>query len=136
MRRKLCLAIACVSILGCFCMRGGAIDASASNNVSVEAMIMRASGSFNMSVGAYRRTVADIVFPLAAGETVHIRANYTPEDASLDFGLIDSDGIFHYITVTTGSIDATIKVPENGNYTFAIRNNTGTEVMVSGIINY
>lgn len=136
MRRMLCLALVCVSIVGCLCMNVGAVDISASNNAYEENAITRASGAFNMTVGAYKRTAADTDFPLAAGETVHIRANYAPEDASMDFGLIDPEGIFHYITVTTGSIDVSIEVPENGNYTLAIRNNSGTTVKVSGFVNY
>ncbi len=136
MRKMMCLAMISVSIMGCLCMNAGALNVSNSNSTSVEDMVMRASGSFNMSVGAYRRTVADTAFPLAAGETVHIRANYAPEDASMDFGVIDPDGIFHYINVTTGSIDVTIEVPESGNYTLAIRNNSGNTVKVSGFVRY
>ena len=115
-------------------MSAGAVDIAASENGAF--VVMRASGSFNMSVGAYERTAANTTFPLAARETVHIRANYAPEDASMDFGLIDPDGIFHYINVTTGTIDVTIEVPENGNYTLAIRNNSGNTVKVSGFVNY
>ena len=125
MRRILALILVCVSVIGCLCSNAGAIgDTGIGKKASAveEQMIMRASGSFNMNVGAHRKTAADTSFPLAAGETVHIRANYAPENASLDFGLIDPDGIFHYINVNTGSIDVTIEVPENGNYTFAIRN--------------
>lgn len=138
MRKMLCLALAFVSLISCLYMNAGAVDISASDldNVSVGVAIMRASGSFNMSVGAYRRTVADTDFPLAAGETVHIRANYAPEDASMDFGLIDPDGIFHYINVTTGTIDVTIEVPKNGNYTLAIRNNSNVDVKASGFVRY
>lgn len=136
MRRILRLALVCVSVMACLCTNAGAIESSDSNNVSVESVVMRASGSFNMNVDAHRKTVADTVFPLAAGETVRIRANYAPEDASVDFGLIDPEGIFHYINVTTGTIDATINISENGNYTFAIRNNSGKMIKVSGIIRY
>nr|WP_325298900.1 hypothetical protein [uncultured Dysosmobacter sp.] len=134
MRRIVCLVMVCVSIFNCFCMSAGAVDIAASENGAF--VVMRASGSFNMSVGAYERTAANTTFPLAARETVHIRANYAPEDASMDFGLIDPDGIFHYINVTTGTIDVTIEVPENGNYTLAIRNNSGNTVKVSGFVNY
>lgn len=136
MRRILCFVLACMSIFSCLFISAGAVEVFESNSVPVETMIMRASGSFNMSVGAYRKTVADTSFPLAAGESVRIRANYAPEDASMDFGLVDSEEVFHYITVTTGSIDATITVPESGNYTLAIRNNSGVTVKVSGIVNY
>ena len=54
----------------------------------------------------------------------------------MDFGLVDPEGVFHYFTVTGGSIDKTIRVSESGNYKFAIRNNSGVTVKVSGIINY
>ena len=136
MRRILCLTIACVSIMGCLYINAGAMDITTSDNISAETTSIRASGSFNMSVGAYERTASDIVFPMAAGETVRIRANYDPEDAKMDFGLIDPDGIYHYITVTTGSIDATIEISENGNYRLAIRNNSAHKVRVSGFVKY
>ena len=51
-------------------------------------------------------------------------------------GLVDSEGIFHYINVTTGSIDKTIEVPENGSYTLMIRNNSSKTVVVTGIVRY
>jgi hypothetical protein len=73
---------------------------------------------------------------MSAGETVRIRANYSPENASLDFGLVDSNEKFHYINVTTGSIDKTIEIPENGDYTLAIRNNSSKSVKVTGDVRY
>ena len=75
-------------------------------------------------------------FYLAAGETVTISASYTPKNASVDFGLIDKDNTFHYINTTSGSINETIRVPLNGNYFFAIKNNSGTSITVTGTINY
>lgn len=136
MRKILCLVLACVVSFGCFCTNTGAADVPTLENTPEETVIMRASGSFNISVGAYKKTVADTAFPLAAGETVRIRANYAPEDVSMDFGLVDLEEVFHYINVTSGSIDATIEVPENGNYTFAIKNNSGYTVKVAGFVNY
>lgn len=67
---------------------------------------------------------------------MNISAVYAPENSSMDFGLVDTDDVFHYFTVTGGSIDKTIRVSESGNYKFAIRNNSGVTVKVSGIINY
>lgn len=139
MRRFFGVFLACVSMIGCLCMNATAFDASIDvpeTNDTVEVAAMRATGAFNMTVGAYRKTAADKDLPLAAGETVNIRANYEPEDASMDFGLVDPDGVFHYVNVTTGSINKTIKVPENGNYTLAIRNNSGVSVEVSGFVKY
>ena len=63
-------------------------------------------------------------------------SNYSPENASLDFGLVDSNEKFHYINVTTGSIDKTIEIPENGDYTLAIRNNSSKSVKVTGVVRY
>ena len=80
--------------------------------------------------------ISESSFLVGSRETVRIRANYSPEDASLDFGLIDSEGVFHYINVTTGSIDKTIEVPENGSYTLMIRNNSSKSVIVTGIVRY
>lgn len=44
--------------------------------------------------------------------------------------------IFAYINVTTGSIDKTIEIPENGDYTLAIRNNSSKSVKVTGVVRY
>ncbi len=60
----------------------------------------------------------------------------SPFSASLDVGLIAPDGNFYYFSVNDGIIDETIQVNESGNYTFQIRNNSGTEVKVSGFVNY
>ena len=45
-------------------------------------------------------------------------------------------GNLHYINVTTGSIDKTIEIPENGDYTLAIRNNSSKSVKVTGVVRY
>ncbi len=71
-----------------------------------------------------------------AGETVTIKASYAPFDASVDFGLVDSDGVFHYINITIGSIDETIQINKSGKYTLQVRNNSDGEVKVSGFVNY
>lgn len=68
----------------------------------------RATGSFSMSIAAKTKSLAESSFSLAAGETVTIKASYIPFDASVDFGLVDSDGVFHYFNITDGSIDKTI----------------------------
>ena len=75
-------------------------------------------------------------FPLEAGEKVRIRATYSPESASVDFGLIDPDGLFHPLRATGGSFDHAIRVDQHGNYIMAIRNNSDIEIAVSGIVSY
>lgn len=77
----------------------------------IELSLERASGSFNMTVPAKSILRADKSFPLEAGETVTIKATYSPFSASVDFGLVDGNGKFHYLTVNNGTFDKTIEVP-------------------------
>lgn len=74
----------------------------------------------------------DDSFLLEGGETVTIFAF----SASAVFGLVDSDGIFHYLRASNGTFDKTIKIEERGNYIFAVRNNSSSSVSVSGFVNY
>lgn len=132
MRRLLCMVLTGAVMIGCLCTGTGAVDES--NVVSKEyettgTAITRATGNLDWTIKANGTVVADTSFTMSAGETVRIRANYSPENASLDFGLVDSNEKFHYINVTTGSIDKTIEIPENGDYTLAIRNNSSKSVI-------
>lgn len=102
----------------------------------IELGLERASGSFNMTVPAKSILRADKSFPLEAGETVTIKATYSPFSASVDFGLVDSKGKFHYLTVNNGTFDKTIKVDTRGNYVFAVRNNSSQSISVSGYVKY
>lgn len=95
-----------------------------------------ATESFNLSIPANAKARANSSFPLAAGETVTIKASYSPFSASVDFGLIAPDGAYYCFNVTSGSVDKTIQVSTSGNYTFQIWNHSATEVQVSGFVNY
>lgn len=101
---------------------------------------MRTTKTFEVTVGAYGNANANAnakdSFSMEAGETVRIRGIYSPEDASMDFGLIDSAGVFHYVNVKDGSIDQTFKISESGTYRLGIRNNSGKTVTVSGFVRY
>ena len=57
-----------------------------------ETVIGRATNSFNMSIKAYGKGKANTAFPLEAGETVTIKASYTPFSAGVDFGLMLESG--------------------------------------------
>ena len=89
-----------------------------------------------MDVSAKTSRKASTSFPLEAGEIVTIKASYSPFSANVDFGLIDSSGRFHYVTVTDGSVDEAVTITERGNYTFAVRNNSAYPISVSGYVNY
>lgn len=139
MRRFFCVVLTGVMMIGCLCTSAGAIEGvnvTPGEYETEETNITRATGTINWTIKANSSMLADTAFSMAAEETVRIRANYSPEDASLDFGLVDSEGVFHYINVTTGSIDKTIEVPENGSYTLMIRNNSSKSVVVTGIVRY
>ena len=135
--------IAVVAIAGCICVNAVAVEFEMANHVLASdetwvemTSISRASGSFNVSVAANARAKGDTDFPLEAGETVRIYATYSPESASVDFGLVDPDGVFHYVTAENGSVDTTFEIPESGNYRLGIKNNSGYTVTVAGFVKY
>ena len=102
MRRLLCMVLTGAVMIGCLCTGTGAVDES--NVVSKEyettgTAIIRATRNLDWTIKANGTVVADTSFTMSAGETVWIRANYSPENASLDFGLVDSNEKFHYINV-------------------------------------
>ena len=98
-------------------------------------MTTRAIGEFKMTVSAKTKAIADNSLSLEAGDTVRINASYSP-DGSVDFGLVDEDGVFHYINVKNGSIDKTIRISERGKYKFQVRNNSSVAVKVCGFVRY
>lgn len=126
----LCLAMAVVIILGCFAANVGSVEWHSQN------VARRASGSFKTTVKPGFVAKGNTKLPLDAGETVTVKASYTPYPTSVDVGLIDEDGIFHYETVENGTIDITFSINDRGNYTFGIRNNGNTDIEVSGYIKY
>lgn len=137
-RRMICASFVCVLAVGTL-----TIPASAKETVSIypkkftiNQAIPVATNSFSMCIPANTKSLANSSFSLMAGETVTIKASYAPFDASVDFGLVDSDGVFHYINITIGSIDETIQINKSGKYTLQVRNNSDGEVKVSGFVNY
>ena len=101
-----------------------------------ELVVARATGRFSQDIPANTIVQTSVKLPLERGETVTIRAVYSPESADVDFGLIDPDGLFYSVNVTDGSVDTSIEVNQRGTYTFAIRNNSSFSISVSGYINY
>ncbi len=137
MRKAICGVLICFSVLCSLNTNAKAIEPSTSPEATpLEVSITRATGSFNMSIDANKKSKANTSFPLEAGETVTINASYTPFSASVDFGLIDSKGTFYYTNVTNGSINQTISIEERGTYTLAVRNNSSQTITVSGFVKY
>ena len=97
---------------------------------------VRATKDFSISIPAGESKSLKTLLPLAAGESVSIQAYYSPETASVDFGLISSDGLFYFMSESDGHADIQITVDTPGNYKFAILNNSSQMITVSGKIKY
>lgn len=113
-RKFLCIVFACFMLVNCLGISAGAANVETQRNMKL--VIERASGRFSLDVPANKTVGATTSFPLEAGEKVRIRATYSPESASVDFGLIDPDGLFHPLRATGGSFDHAIRVDQHGNY--------------------
>lgn len=133
MKKRLSLALACALALSCLWVSAGAAEVV---TPEPELVVARATGRFSVEVPADTIVRAGSDLPLEYGEVVTIRAVYSPESADVDFGLVDSDGLFHYVNITDGSVDTSIEVDQRGTYTFAICNNSSFSISVSGYINY
>lgn len=120
-------------VASCLCINSSATEIAGQMGTPIA---MRASGKFEMDVPGHKLVKAKTSFPLEAGEQVTVKASYSPFDADVDFGLITEDGVFHFLSVDSGSFDRTITVSERGNYTFAVRNNSEETVKVSGFVKY
>ena len=137
MKRILSAVLACMLSVSCFTVNATAFSADdTSPEVSmVDMLVTRASGSFSVNVSANSIVGDRRELSLSKGEAVQITATYSPS-GSVDFGLIDSNGVFHYVNTTNGSIDKSIEIKESGTYIFAVRNNFSQEIEVSGYIRY
>ena len=132
-KKESCFLLAFMAIIGCQSIPAvGAQDEEYEEEV-IEA---RATGEFRLDVPANTIMRASTDFPVEIGEKVTITASYSPASASVDFGLIDPNDLFHPVRASGGSFKQTIQIDQRGNYTFAIRNNSSYEVSVSGFVNY
>ena len=96
----------------------------------------RAFGSIDVTVSAHKARKSESRFPMEAGQTVTLDCRYTPNSASVDFGLIAPDGYFYYVNSTSGSINQTIQIVERGHYTLAVSNNSSEAVSIAGYVYY
>ena len=122
MKKMVCSLLTVLLLVSCF---AGTVTAAES-----------ASGKFDITVAAGKIKPANTGFPMSAGETITINATYMPTTADVDFGLIDKNGVFHYLKGENGAFNQEIEIPENGTYTFAVRNNSNVSVDVTGFVKY
>ena len=132
LNKRLCLVLAYIVIFECFAV----LPVEAKNRAYVDEAEVRATGKFDFEIAANTLMKASTSFPMEYGETVTITAVYSPQSASMDFGLIDADGIFYSFRAAGGSFDKIIKIDKRGHYSLAIRNNSSYNVSVSGFVNY
>lgn len=123
-------------LLACALMVGSIISAGAANIPDDYTVILRVSGRVDQSIAAKSIVNLDEWFYLDKDDTVKFTCTYTPKSASIDFGIVDSSGVFHYLNCTSGSINKSIKVNQTGEYTLAIRNNENYAVTVTGTVRY
>lgn len=131
-KKGLCCFMLIISIISCFNLSAYAAELPAPSYNTIE----RATGKLNITIPAYTTKKASSSFSLESGESVTINASYSPSSARMDFGLIGSDGKFHYVSASNGSINCKINISERGNYTLAIRNNSSSSVQVTGYVTY
>lgn len=137
-KRMICMVLSCVLFIATmeFPANAATTDETTYEVYSNSFATPFATGSFNMTIPANTKLRANSSFPLAAGETITIKASYSPFSANLDFGVVAPDGKFYFFNITDGSIDETIQVNESGRYTLQIRNNSDVEVEVAGFVKY
>lgn len=137
LKKVVCIVLSCLFAVGTITLPANAEEETAVlSETEFDLAIPLATNSFSMTVAAESLVAANSSFSLMVGETVTIKASYAPFTASVDFGLLDSNGVFHYFNVTNGSIDKTIEISTSGQYTLVVRNNSTDEVKVSGFVNY
>ena len=132
-KKFVCTLLAGAVSLGCFYAPAGAAGPAKQETQSIST---HATSRFNTEVSTNTIIAANTEFSLEAGETVTIQAVYSPFDASADFGLIDSDGVFHYLNTDEGTFNKTIEIKESGYYTLAVQNNSPNTISVSGYVSY
>ncbi len=126
-----------ICLIGCICINASAASAdSFDKNSQARENLQRATVSFDVDIDPYTRAKGETSFPMEAGEMIRIYGTYSPADSSVDFGLVDSDGIFHYVSAEEGIIDETFEIPERGEYWLGVENNSGKTVSISGFVRY
>ena len=104
---------------------------------SSENDIMLLSGaSIRKAVSAHSIGKASPLISLKAGNVVSFDCSYSPASASMDFGILSSNGKFYSINTQIGTINDLLGVSYSGDYYIAIRNNSDQSVTVTGTVEY
>lgn len=131
MKRIWGILLACALAFSCAILPVNAAEIPESSHV-----ISRVSGRLDHKIPARTTACLTDEVSLDKGEIITYNCTYTPKSASLDFGYIDSDSVFHYLNYTSGSINQSFEIARAGQYTLAIRNNESYAVTVTGTVRY
>lgn len=131
MKRLWSVLLACVLTVSCTVLPANAVGPS-----DAPPAVSRVSGQLNHRISANETVYLTREFFMDKGERITYTCVYTPKSASVDFGYVDADGVFHKVNCTNGSIDETIEIEELGQYRLAIRNNDSRAVTVTGTVKY
>ncbi len=125
-------------LLGCIAAAGILVPRAEAASVEADVIkiVERAASRFRVNVLEDELCVASSSFFMEAEQSVTINASYSPQSASVDFGLIGPDGRFYHQNAKNGTISAAFDIKERGEYTLAVRNNSPYEISVSGYVNY
>lgn len=137
-KRMVCMVAACILLIGTivFPVDAAEIPIAPEAGSFMNAISPLATNSFSMTISANKKSRANSSFSMVSGETITVQGAYVPSSASLDVGVVTSDGTFYYDTATDGSINISIQVSKSGSYTLQLRNNASVAVEVSGYVNY
>lgn len=131
MKRLWSVLLTCVLTVSCTVLPANAVGPS-----DAPPAVSRVSGQLNHRISANETVYLTREFFMDKGERITYTCVYTPKSASVDFGYVDADGVFHKVNCTNGSIDETIEIEELGQYRLAIRNNDSRAVTVTGTVKY
>lgn len=114
-----------------------AMASGCAETVSAQEVVKpRATETFSMSIPGKTKATAGDAMSLVEGESVTIKAYYSPVNASVDIGLVGPDGVFRGFNTTGGEFDETISITKSGQYTLKIRNNSTGAIDITGQVNY
>ncbi|MCI8841082.1 MAG: hypothetical protein HFF96_01280 [Oscillibacter sp.] len=132
-RKSICIFLMFIVFVGSLTVNVGAIS---TGEYEFNVSMARATGRFSVDIPGNAFFTADTSFHLETEETVAINAVYSPRSASMDFGLIAPDGLFYSFRAAHGNFNKTITIGQRGSYTLAIRNNSSSDISVSGFVTY
>ena len=118
-RKSICIFLMFIVFVGSLTVNVGAIS---TGEYEFNVSMARATGRFSVDI--------------PGNAFFAINAVYSPRSASMDFGLIAPDGLFYSMRAQNGSFNETIEIDQRGYYTLAIRNNSSSDVSVSGFVTY